>query len=765
MKKFNFIYLLLAFVGVMSMTSCEHKYEDYAPGNHDENMGVYLPSTAVIEVTAETKSVDIAVARFNTTNAAEVSVRAEYVAVSADDTAGELFTIPQSVSFAAGNAEANFTVTFDGSKLEAGREYGIRVQLDAAEASNYAVSEHVFTIIIPEPWETMGTGTYVDDFFRVFMAAIDDSTTYPAGMTAPIEFQKHAVEQNRIRVVNPAGMPVWGNLFTGVPSFLDFDENDIYLEFDITDHNNVLMAQNPYPLGFIINFSDASCPACLYVIADENGTYAAPIVYQDGVIKFPKGNVVFGYDYDGELYGWSANAEGKMMYCEPNVTLTDYTIAANYAGMIVSADNKQSSAIIEFALGADVEAYKFIVVPGAIEDFDATVAAIKDGSAEGIVEATAEQTQYIVELTTGNYTVVAVAYAGGESVGSPAKSFFYFPGASGGEKPEAQVAFMVDSLANIFADDADRAAQMEAAYPAEYFVGVVLGIENPEEITGLRFYNNDTAAVHKAIEEGVFQDYAEIVEKYGSNVYNWVEKINEGNIRILNLPANSDCCYIFAVDTIYGTTQYYHYDYDMPDYTGHFAVSQYVLSEGETTSNVNFTPGTDATTLLVEFDIMPGFQFYAGYDEEAQTLTLDGWAYGYEQYESLFGKSLPLGPDEANPYLVLMPFSDAQMTTPAQAIEIKLTENVPAQLNTYFGVFKANASGEPTGIVCKFTPAATFAPAAAALSLSNSAEFKSVMINTTTEMIELPAQQIVIKPYYGNYVREYSVSKNSAKQF
>lgn len=759
MKKFNFIYLFLALVGVFALTSCEHQYADYTPGAQDANMGVYFPSTDGFEVKAETTSVDIVVARLNTEAAAEVSVRAE------DTTSSGLFTWPTSVSFDAGQSEAVFTISFDGSKLELAKEYAIRVQLDQAEASTYATSEFIYTIVIPEPWANMGTGMYVDDFFRAIMAAA--GSELEAGYVAPIQFQQHELNPNRIRVVNPASMELFGNLYGGVPGFFDYTQavETSYIEFDITDPNNVMLAENPTYLNVWANFGeDGMLPLVLYVVANEDGSYAAPITLVDGVITFPKDNVVMGY-VDGGLYGWDANTEGMMMYCLPGVELTDYTISADYAGMIVSADNTTTTAIIEFTLGSDVEGYKFVIVPGAVEDVDAVAASIVDGTAEGIVEATASQTQYQVELATGNYTIVAVPYAGGKNVGVPASKFFYFPGASTGEKPEAQVEFLVDSLADIFADDADRAAQMEATYPAEYFVGIVLGIANPEEITGLRFYYNSSAAVHAAIEGGKFASYAEIVDEYGDDVFKWVEGINDANIRILNLPADSDNCYIFAVDTIYGATQYYHYDYDMPAYSGNFAISQYVLSEGDSAISVNFTPATDAETLFVEFDVFRGFQFYAAYDEAAQTLTLDGWAYGYEQYESLFLMGLPLGPDDANPYLCFVPFADETGESVAENLVIKLSENAPAQLDTYFTVFTANPDVELTGVVCEFTPAAVFSPAASALALTHSAEFKAMNVESTSEYVELAEQQIVVKPYSGNYVREYDLSKMGSLVF
>lgn len=744
--------LLLAVVGVLSFASCQHEYADWTPGEKDNNMGVYFANTDDFVVSQDDSFVNIEVKRIKTDAAANITLRAEDVSSSG------LFTIPETLSFDAGADNAILKIEFDGASLTPGVQYALRIKLQESEASAYAVSENTFKILLPEPWVDMGTGMYVDDFFRAIMSAA--GYTLEAGYVAPVKFQQNELDPNRIRVVNPASMEFFGNLYGSVPGFFDYTQAaaESYLEFDITDPNNVLLSENPAYLNVWANFGDDGIlPLVLYVIDNEDGSYAAPITLVDGIITFPKNNVVMGYVADS-LYGWQANADGMMMYCLPGVELTDYSISANYAGMIVSADNTTTTAIIEFTLGADVEAYKFVVVPGTVEDVDAVVATIVDGTAEDIIEGEASQTQYQLELTAGTYTIVAVPYAGGENVGEPAKSVFYFPGASGGEKPEAQVQFMVSSLANIFAADAERAAQMEASYPAEYYVGIVLGIENPEEITGMRFYYNSSAAVHAAIEQGKFESYAEIVESYGSDVFAWVEGISNGNIRILNLPADSDNCYIFAVDTIYGATQYYHYDYDMPAYSGNFAISQYILSEGDSNISVNFTPSTSADAIFVEFDVLPGFQFYAAYDETAQTLTLDGWAYGYEQYESLFGMGLPLGTTEENPFLCFVPFTDAAGENMATNLVIKLSENVPSQLDTYFTVFTANPDVEVTGVLCKFTPAAVFSPAAAVMALTHSAEFKAMNVETTTESVELPQQQIVVKPYSGNFVREYSLS-------
>ena len=299
MKKFNFIYLLLAFVGVLSMTSCEHQYADYTPGAKDGNMGVYFPSTAKLVVTAESTSVDIAVARLVADEQATVSVRADEV-VGADEQPSGLFTFPASVDFNAGESETTYTIAFDGSQLVEGKEYSILVQLQPTEATNYAISEYVFTIIIPEPWEEWGEGLYVDDFYRDIMTLAD--VNLEPGYVAPVVFEKHGDNPNRIRVKNPASDDVFGNLWGSVPAFLNFDDNDHYIEFDITDPNNVVLAQNPVMLGFDINYEDGAVPACLYVPENEDGSYKAPITFKDGFITFPQNNVLLGIIDGGSLY-------------------------------------------------------------------------------------------------------------------------------------------------------------------------------------------------------------------------------------------------------------------------------------------------------------------------------------------------------------------------------------------------------------------------------------------------------------------------------
>ena len=188
--------------------------------------------------------------------------------------------------------KANFIIEFDGSKLEIGREYAVRVQVDQAEASSYATSEYVYTIMIPEPWNSMGQGIYFDD---LLWTILEGGEAYQ-GVGAYVEFQQHALAPNRIRAVNVYAPETIGTMWGGVPQFFNFTAGDAktYVVFDITDPNNV-------KFGEVCTDSQGNKAQVVFlnckVVGDQNGTLfdlaclvwedAGPVVLKNGIISFP----------------------------------------------------------------------------------------------------------------------------------------------------------------------------------------------------------------------------------------------------------------------------------------------------------------------------------------------------------------------------------------------------------------------------------------------------------------------------------------------
>ncbi len=612
MKKFNFIYLFLAFVGVLSMTSCEHKYADYTPGSQDQNMGVYFPSIDVLEVTADATSVDILIARNNAEEAAEVSLRAE------DIESTELFSVPSSVSFAAGETETTLTIDFNDA-LEVGKTYSLRLQLDQSEASQYAISEYVFSIIIPEPWEDWGTGSYVDDFYCALMAAA--GSDIPAGYVAPVPFQKHGENENRIRVVNPASMQMFSNLWGGVPGLLSYptDAGDTYLEFDITDPADVKMAVNPAPMGVLINFSDGSFEMGLEVVE------GAKIVYEEGKIIFPKGGVVMGCFVEGTYYQqFDANVDGLMMFAIPGVEIKDYAIMATYGGMTVEADNTTNSAILDFIYGADVATFKFAVVPGNVTDASATVEAIVAGSEElTIFEGVAEEngSSFKVALpASGIYTVVTVPYsAEGEAMVEDTNVYqFYYPGLGGAEKPVAEIKVLFDSVYELTGKE-----EYEAQFPSEYFVAAGI-VANADELKSIKIWVGETASI-----AGSGYTPEEIVAEYGADATEKIEVIRQNGSVVLgpyNMKTGSTVSFLAAIETLYGDTQFFNLEYTLPD-AAPFVTGDYKITDGDYSAVAGFTGGYDPTQAFFNID---GFSFMGVLDTETKTLTFEGYEPDYD---------------------------------------------------------------------------------------------------------------------------------------
>lgn len=744
MKNFKFIYLLFVAVVALAFTACD-KHE-WTPGEPDATQGVFFPSTVETTYSVEktATSVTIPVMRTNVEVASEVSVRS--------DDPSELFTIPSSVAFAADSENAELVISFDGAALTAGTFYNIALQISSDNASNYGYTELTIKIGVPEPWNDLGEGIYIDDFLRVLLEDV------PAGLGSYVTIQQHADDANRIRVVNPFSMDVVGYMWGGVPGFFVWEEGvDTYIEFDVTDPNNVLLAENPSPLGVSANFgTDGILPLFMYVVDNEDGSYVAPITFANGVITFPTSGLALAYPWDGGLGGWTANTEGMTMYLMPGVELVDYALIPEYAGMIVSADNTQSAAILNFTVGADVESFKFVVLPGAV-DAAAVAATIVDGTAENVVEGDAENTTFQVALTTGSYTVVAVAYAGGEVVGDVASIFFYYPGVGAGEAPEADVDFVLGSVAELTEN-----AEYEAKFPAEYKMGILLDIANPSEVTGLKFYSGYVDEVEKAIADGTVASYEAIVDAYGQDVYAWVEAINDGNIRIISVQPGTNLCCIFAVETIYGTTQYYHYDYQMPAYTGGFTVCDYTITDGENANTFNVAPGVDAATLFVEFADLKGYQFYAAWSKEDNTLTLDGTAFGYEQYNSLFNAGLIKNEDGS--LQVLTSASDAEFKTPSPIV-FTVENNAVSALKTYIKKFRA-VDGKYQSDYYNFTPASVIAPAAAKASVMMvGGELKAMNVASESIKVEMASKSLSIEKFEGAFERQFTMTSKSVVFF
>ena len=720
MNKFKFIYLLAAVVGALSFASCQHPYADWAPGAKDNNMGVYFPSTEGFQVAATDTSVEIAVARSAANEAASVSLR--YDAVDAEGNESELFTLPSKVEFAAGEKESKVTVSFDGSALVLGEVYSIAIKLDEAEASTYAVSEATFTIVVPEPWSSMGTGIYFDDILCELFQEADAFR----GVGAYVEFEQNDLDANRIRVKNPFSADVLGSMWGGVPSWLAFTApSDYYLEFDITDPNNVRVG-DPCEVGgesaqmiwFYLNMPDNNYDLCC-IVKDST-----PIVLQDGIIKFPVGTVWLGVFQDGNYLGTftqTGNATGYMQYYLPGTEFVNYDMEATYDGMYVSADGTTAKAIFNFALGGDIASYKFAFVQGDVSaDPSATAEAIVAGSEDLVIfEGTASDKKWEVELTKGVWTLVAVPYsAEGEARLQDTYALnFYFNGT--GEMPEVNVDVQVGAPSSFAAEEKKEA--VEAETPACFYIGINI-TANAADLKSMRAWWGTVASYEAAISQGLTNET--ILAGYAADLSTFLPALAENGSATARVNVNNGYEYkvLFAAETIYGTTIYWDGNYTTAEYNGALAVGEYAFSDASTQSQMAFAlvPGKSYNDFYFVHNYIDGSMWYVTYDEAAGTITGEGVELNYEKYGSQWGMLYGAFNEDATQ--VYSYFSSTTADYAAMAPMVMTVENnAIAGLNTYFAMMVIaydpvnNVAGDILGAYFNFTPETEVAPASGAL--------------------------------------------------
>lgn len=613
MKNFKFLSLLLAVVGVVAFTSCK---EEWAPGAPDANMGVYFPDTSNLIVTAESTTVEIPVSRGDASEAAEISVRAEDV-----ESCG-FFTVPKSVSFAAGEDTAKLVIGVQGDKLEIGKMYPLNIQLDQAEASTYAVSQHIFKIGIAEPWKSLGKGTYRDDFLSPLYGG-------PSGVLVEVEIVQHELEPNRYRMVEPYSEAMCPYIIGGVPEDMTYTGPG-YVEFVVDENGNVEIPSSP--LGFKLDVGTGNGPEDFFlatVYADENTPLYGK--FEDGVFWFTTPQSIMWHIPDGR--GNYANKEGLFAVALPGYEIKDYAISAAYAGMVTEADNTTTTAVIEFAVGADVQSYKFTVLEGNVVDTADTIEAIVAGSEDiTIFEAPADELTWKLDLgASGIYTIVAVPYGDEPQVEDALTYPFYFH-KDGGELPKAEFKVFYDSVVNITGQD-----KYEEQFPEAYFVALGI-VGNPHEIKSIKAWIGDA---NVAANSGMTHE--QIVAGYGEDFQSAIDSIREsydpekgyGSVVMgpYNMPSGSTSCAIVAIQTLYGDTQIFYVEKELPNATG-FTLGQYKLSDSLTLKDadgkdvvedyelsMNVTGGYAAGQLIAEMD---GFQFLGLIDAETNTVVFDG---------------------------------------------------------------------------------------------------------------------------------------------
>lgn len=144
MKSIKIFFLATVAIVAGLFTACSD--DDFKAGPEVDGAQVYFPENVTTQhsISDDVSSIAIPVKRI-------AKDEALTVAVLASDESG-LFTIPSSVSFAAGKETSELLITFDRTKLEDGKEYPLSFLINDEDNTTPYGNRSLDITVMPWPW-------------------------------------------------------------------------------------------------------------------------------------------------------------------------------------------------------------------------------------------------------------------------------------------------------------------------------------------------------------------------------------------------------------------------------------------------------------------------------------------------------------------------------------------------------------------------------------------------------------------------------------
>ncbi len=437
---------LVALIG-LTMTSCVNKY-DYDAATASGEQVYFDNSTSKVALSKDATSFTVPVLRVATTEATTI-------ALTSTDESG-LFTIPSSVSFAAGENKALVTIGYDPTKLEYDDFKSITLSLsDAANGTPYGFSSLTFLAGIPSPFVTIGKAKFMDSWMY-------DAETY-----FDVTLQQNEINPDIYRIVNPyneilvKGGYSPNNVKKGPSEYLTFQLRHAGEEVGgaILTRDN-LVTFEPFRTGYYISdydSGDADGEVWGFHVSDDafHSSWHVEAAYLKSCVAAYKEDGTPGqvnlapWYYITGVGGWNKSQEDKQIeIIFPGFTPADYSAELAYSGIFTDASEKVF-AVGSLTLGADAQEVKAIVMDAAV-DANAVADAIAAGELEAIDVAAGSIQVPIPEDLTGKLQIIVVVLAGETVKNVVAAPFEYYGGGASPWNSLGQGYFVDDMILPLF---------------------------------------------------------------------------------------------------------------------------------------------------------------------------------------------------------------------------------------------------------------------------------------------------------------------------
>ena len=440
---------LVALIG-LTMTSCVNKY-DYDADTASGEQVYFDNSTSKVALSKDATSFTVPVLRVATTEAATI-------ALTSTDESG-IFTIPSSVSFAAGENKALVTIGYDPTKLEYDDFKSITLSLsDTSYGTPYGSSSLSFLAGIPSPFVTIGKAKFMDSWMY-------DAETY-----FDVTLQQNEINPDIYRIVNPYNEILVKGGYS--PNYVKKGPSE-YLTFQLRHAGEevggaILTRDNlvtfePFRTGYYISdYDSGDTDGEVWGFHVSDDTFHSSWHVEAAYLK----SCVTAYKEDGTpgqinlapwyyvigVGGWNKSQEDKQIeIIFPGFTPADYSAELAYSGIFTDASEKVF-AVGSLTLGADAQEVKAIVMDAAV-DANAVADAIAAGELEAIDVAAGSIQVPIPEDLTGKLQIIVVVLAGETVKNVVAAPFEYYGGGASPWNSLGQGYFVDDMILPLFGYD------------------------------------------------------------------------------------------------------------------------------------------------------------------------------------------------------------------------------------------------------------------------------------------------------------------------
>lgn len=464
MKKI-FQYSLVLLTLAMSFVACSDKDDDNYQWASVSGSQVFFAKNLPTQynLSFDESSFEVPIQRY-------VADEAITVNLQLTDTTG-FYSIPETVSFAAGEKEAKVVVSYDNTVMEYNKFIDATIAIASeGETTPYGNSSYTFSAGAPLTFTSMGKGTYVDNWF-----AHKDQ----------VEILKCDQVEGVYRVAKPYAT------YKGDDYFLMTGPMDDWLELTVHKAGDVvggveltqdnLVTYPIYSSGAIHPSYPDNDPIWLVhpfsftdLRAEENYVHNVVMEFQeDGSIGMIQ---LAPYFYINGLGGWdNTQADGVIEIYFPGFDPKDFSLEVDYVGVLTAAEGGV------YAMGS--------VTPGAdiAELRGAVVSADEDPVEVAMAMAAGEQEFYVLEENgynlpipeelTGKLQVVIAGFdADGELQAAESVEFEYYGGGANPWKSLGTGLLTDNFVVTMYYSDPETKTTFE---PQTYEVEIEENSDNP----------------------------------------------------------------------------------------------------------------------------------------------------------------------------------------------------------------------------------------------------------------------------------------------